>query len=502
MGRFDNLRALFAAAALGMLAGNSEADIFTWKDHSGNTRTIEGEVEKEYKHCYVVRYKKGGEWQREYILKEQLISRVEKPYTPDEQPVAQNQTLRLDDVLDKKGDIQFDKAAQLTLDDLRRISGLPELNIVNHPRYRFLLDHGNRGAENANVRTKMRWSDFPHSQKTVSAPDYKFETGPGIVQKGGLPYLKYPSREKIAGITLPRDLVLIESTYGIGAANERRPRIYSNLPCIEERVLGSFVHNQKKYLVVDTCLMFSGLKNMSEKVRDYYPLRGKDSRTDFDSKAVSQKQAVTVSGRNFTLLYSNPEELAELTKKLPLLEASTAEQVDKALYADMVATNVKSATLEKMLANKTTFGEVVGVLDSYFRQRVALARGDSVKGFKLPVESLLMFPRHDCDTGSKIVANAFRKIGFPTSLVRAEKGEYTILRGSEGGVAKKGDVEGHVWTEIYVPQLDLVVVFDVNNPNRNCIFRPTRDRMDYSFDEWGQQGVWHINSDNAYEFSR
>lgn len=441
---------------------------------------------------------------RETAVIMELAGRVEGSRRDAEQSVAQKKTAvrasiqegsvgqyyTLDEVLNKDN-FEWDKLPQLTIDELRLITMYPKLSIGQIQGARFVFDIGTESG-GAEISPVQKFRNF--ELKKVRTGSYVMQTGDGFIPPG-VYCIKHPTNERVNGRNLPKDLILAESPRRLAGMKKHLSQMYASFdfPRLEEQVVGWYEHDRTRYLVIDSHLMFIG-KLGTEGLREYYCLRGRDeqyAKRFNEQKRIFQKTPARLGGRNFFLIYSDAQELRELSRLLPQMENATGNAGQE--YADMTAVNPSSPTLNKLMENKNGLGEIIRTLDQFFRGK---ANHIEIPSAPESLEKTVQRKFFDCEFGSKVAANAFRMKGFAANAVRGSKGRIVEI---PLGVDHRSH-KGHIWTEVYLPKMDVVIVFDVNNPQRNYIFKPDRQKMDYEFDSYGENGVYEGNDESWFGF--
>jgi hypothetical protein len=478
----DFLRAIGSAALLALAANTASADTIT-AEHNGRTYSVEGEVIEENDEFVVVKNKSG-----KFKISKNKIKTWEKE-TPEKEPEPEPIFYyRLNDVLLGGNDI----LPELTLEDLQNITGYPELK-VEKQGYAIRLVPGTQTP--AGQTTTNRFVSYGNGRKASFVKGKRFNVQLAKFEYTPVSFsIKHPSNEKIDGIQFPKDLVFVSSRNPRGGIHriERfgRNLVYTNsheFPKIQNQIVGRFYFEDKEYIVLDTYLFskekYGKVRGLPDRYwdfpygeidlwREYFNLRGESDEYVEEFNALEgklRKTQVRLGGKSYQYVHYDDEEVQDIAAQLSKIEQATGKGVNKKRFADYLV-SADSETLDKMLEETETLEDVISTLNSFFAGRTVNGKVD---GWQVPLEKLTQYKVHDCDTGGKVALHAFRKKGFPANFVFA----YTkpISRTSAG--------TWHAWVEVYLPKQDLIVTYDVNNSDRNYIFRPdSREKMDYVFD--------------------
>ncbi len=402
-----------------------------------------------------------------------------------------------DNVIDTKN------LPELTLEDLRKITMLPELTVgpaVNGP----IMSGG-----------KNTFGEIRPLHKSNSLVEgrngYILTTDITIID--GCPHIKHFTNESINGITYPKDLVLLpprmqkrdllENTIQKIPVNRTFANA-ANFPQITNCIIGKFNSGNTEYVVADGYLLFrehfeaaerdhATLQKSSinyydfqmgyrpvELWREYVNLRGKNEKeieafhkNNVQNLADFKSKKVKLGNLEFCYVAAGDAELSQAEKTAEIISNATGEGIGKN-FADLVLTG-KSEKLENLVKGKEKLSDVLGALNEFFKGKMV---NGGIDDWHIPIDKLMDYKKHDCDTSAKIAANALRAKGFPANIMFV-------------GGARWDDPRtpiGHFWTEIYLPKENVVVSFDLNDPSRNYIFKAdSKQKMKYLFDKYGKQ---------------
>jgi len=412
----------------------------------------------------------------------------------------------LEEIL-KEQQRDWSKLPELTLDDLKRITMYPDLTIGKDNQVIAILP----GKETKEGKVEINpYITYPSGRTSSVVKGKQF-----ILQLAKFPFspigfsIKHQTEETTEGIPFPKDLVLIPNKNPY-ASIESLEKVKKNqtflqaheFPKIRDQIIGRITIDGQEYVVLDTYLfskekyenMFASPRRIIryddfvcgevDLWREYFNLRGKEEKEidAFHAKnGALLRTPVKLGGRNFTYVHYGDETADQIKERVERLQKAASEKIDEKLFGDYLVSGDEK-TLDAVFDKKETLGEIIETLDSAFRNKTT--REKDIKGWNIPLKQLIRYRQLDCDTGGKIALHALRNKGFPANFV------FTYTK----PILAREPSEWHAWVEVYVPDENIVVAFDANNPDRNYIFKAdSKEKMDYTFDDM-------VSSKSGYVF--
>jgi hypothetical protein len=409
------------------------------------------------------------------------------------------------------------KLPELTIEDLRKITMYPRLTFepdslsfkpVAKVKGASLKSNSYLSAGNAYPVYVIEGDTFNIQLSTMNYIDF------GAT-------IKHSTNEAVDGIKFPKDLIFLQlrraETKVAELDSMKKNQMFlksHNFPRLDAQIIGKIKQGEEEYIVLDSYLFSKEMYESSpgaipgaeanynafisgriDLTREYFNLRGK---TEEEIKSFSSKTGklletkVQIAGRKFSYMHYKEETGKQITDLVKKIESETSKTTDAKLFSDYLAQGNADPIAKKLGTDSAdSLGGIIAVLDTFFKKK--LANNQDIDGWETPLEKLIDYKKFDCDTGTKIAVNAFRSRGFAANFALT----YTKP------MKKDSNWEWHAWTEVYVPQENTIVVFDVNNPDRNYIFKAdSKEKMDYVFDYYVAKKskiVMQMNLNGAFD---